>query len=323
MNFRPAACGAAFVSTLFISQAALAQTWPSKPIKVTTVAAGSALDIVLRTIGSGITGQLGQPIVVENRATTTHPEDGVARAPADGYSLGYFANAVWIAPYLRANLPYEPLRDFAPISLAVVSPNVVTVNASVPVNSVAELVAYAKARPGELNCYMSSGGGSPSLTALLFQSATGAKFTNISYKSTPQGLNDLMSGRLHVIFASYGTLVPQLKSGKLKMLAVTSQGRSSQTPDLPPMMSLGYPDFVSVSAHALLAPGKTPAEYVNRINREVVGFLGQADVKAKLTSLGFDVTATSPADLGNFMKSEIARMGPVMREAGIKPGDGE
>ena len=314
---------AAAVSMMLACGSAAAQGYPAKPIKVTTTSAGSPLDLVLRTIGNGIMPHTGQPFVVDNKPTTVHPEDAIAKGVPDGYSLGYFTNAVWLAPFLRADLPYDPLKDFAPISLTVVSASIVTVGASVPANSVAELVALAKARPGELNVYFSSPGGAVSLAALLFQAATNTKLTQVPYKSTTQGMNDLVAGRLQVIFVAMPTLVPFVKTGKLKMLAVASKQRIAQAPDLPTMASLGYPDFEVVSAQSLFAPPRTPPEIVNRLNREIVSFLGSPEARSRLGAMGVDITASSPAELSRFMKAEMDRIGPVLKAAGIEPGDGE
>jgi tripartite-type tricarboxylate transporter receptor subunit TctC len=297
-----------------------AQSYPVRPVRVITAGHGGGLDTVLRTIGNGISGPLGEPIVVENRPSITFPQDRVANGAPDGYTLGYFANNVWLAPFLRANMPYDPLKAMAPISLTVMIPNVLAVSAQLPVNSVAQLVALAKSKPGDLNAYI-AGGGSPSFALMLFQSSTGARFTTVRYKSVPQGLIDLAAGTLHVMFPTLASAMPLVKAGKIRNLAVTSLERSAQAPDLPTVAASGYPKFESVSVHALFAPPKTPAAIINRLNQEVVRFLSQSETRTKVGTSGADVVASSPAELTKFMQSEVARMGPVFREAGIKPGD--
>ena len=316
MNIRAAAA----LLSILLSGGVSAQGYPTKPIRVVTLGAGTANDIVIRMIGQGISGPLGQPIVIDNRAVTAKPEVGIAKGVPDGYTLGYFANPLWMTPLIQ-DVGYDPLKDFSHISLTVILPNVVTVHAAVPVNSVQELVALAKAKPGSLNVYMSSGAGSASLSALLFQAVTGAKFTNITYKSSSQGMTDLLAGRLHVSFTNIAAAAPPMKAGKIKVLAVTSRERSALAPDIPTMISLGYQDFVSGSIHALVAPPRVPADIVKRLNQEVVAFLRQSEVKAKLAATGTDVVASSPAELASFMKSEMDRLGPVIREAGIKADD--
>jgi tripartite-type tricarboxylate transporter receptor subunit TctC len=320
MSIRLAAVVSTALSCTLFPGLALGQAYPNKPIRVTTAGAGGGLDTMLRLIANGISGSLGQSIVVENRPATIFPQDRIAQGVPDGYSLGYFANTVWLGPFLRANLPYDPIKTFTPISLTAMIPNVLAVPAQLPVHSVAELVTLAKAKPGELNAYI-AGGGSPTLSMLLFQSVTGAKFTTIRYKSVPQGMNDVAAGTLHVMFPTITSAAPLIKAGKVKALAVTSLERSAQAPELPTLAASGYPRFESVSVHAMLAPPKTPVAIVNRLNQEVVKFLSQSDAKARIGGMGIDVVASSPAYLGKFMQSEMARMGPVFREAGIKPGD--
>ncbi len=294
--------------------------YPNKPIRVVTAGSGGGLDTVLRTIANGISGPLGESVVIENRPSITFPQDRVATATPDGYSLGYFANNVWLGTLLRENMPYDPVRDFSPISLTAMIPNALVVPASLPAKSVAELVALAKAKPGQLNSYI-AGGGSPTFAMLLFQSATGVKFTTVRYKSVPQGLIDVAAGTIHVMFPTVTSAFPLIKAGKIRALAVTSLERSPQAPDVPTVATSGYPKFESVSVHAMLAPPKTPAAIITRLNQEVVKFLAQSDARARIAAMGIDVVASSPAQLRSFMQSEIDRMRPVFREAGIKPGD--
>ena len=323
MAIRSIAVTAVFASAALSSGLAQAQAYPSKPIKITTASAGAGLDVVIRMVGNGITGTLGQPIVVENRPTTAHPEDAIAKGTPDGYSLCFLANAVWLAPYFRADLPYDPLKDFSPVTLAGMTPNVLAVNASFPAKSVADLVAMAKAKPEALNAFVSSPGGSLSMPVMLLEYSANVKFTKIIYKGTNLGLNDLLANRIQLMFPTIASGLPLIKAGKLRGLAVTSASRSQEAPDLPTMSSLGFKDVESVSAQALLAPPKTPPAIVNRLNQEVVKFLLQSDVKAKIAALGIEVVGSSPADLAKFMKSEIDRVGPVVKAFGIKPGDND
>jgi len=298
---------------------AVSQSYPTRPIRLTTVETGGALDIVVRTIAQGISGPLGQPIVVENRATAYRPEDRFVKSEPNGYSLLYYANTLWLAPFFRADLPYDPLKDLAPVSLTVKGPNIVAVTPSLPVNSVAELVALAKSKPGVLNVAVTGAGTSPSLAAILFQSMTGTKMTDVKYKGTGPAFPDVLAGRVEVIFPTIGSSLPFVKSGKLKALAVTSMQRSPMLPDLPTVASLGYPTYESVAIHALVAPARTPQAIVGRLNREVVKFLSQPDTKDNINKLGFDVIASSPEQLAAIMKSEMQRMGKVLRDAGIRP----
>jgi tripartite-type tricarboxylate transporter receptor subunit TctC len=309
----------AIFSLVLCSHLAMGQSYPTRPIRLTTVEAGGALDIVVRTIAQGISGPLGQSIVVENRATAYRPEDRFVKSEPNGYSLLYYANTLWLAPYFRADLPYDPLKDFAPVTLTVKGPNLVAVTASLPVTSVAELVALAKSRPGVLNVAVTGAGTSPSLAAILFQSVTGTKMTDVKYKGTGPAFPDVLAGRVEVIFPTIGSSLSFVKSGKLKALAVTSLQRSPLLPDLPSVASLGYPTYESVAIHALVAPARTPPAIINRLNREIVKFLSQPDTREKINNLGFDIIASSPEQLGATIKSEMQRMGKVIRDAGIRP----
>lgn len=304
-----------------VSSGAMGQQYPAKPIKITTVSQGGALDTVLRLITQGITPALGQSIVVENKPSSVYPEDGLAKAAPDGYSLGYFANTLWLAPFLRKSPPYDPLKDLAPISLTVKGPNVVAVTASLPVNSVPELVALARARPGKLNVSVTGVGTSPHMAAVLFESVTATKMTEIKYKGTAQAYGDVVSGLVEVTFPTLLTSVPYMKSGKVKTLAITTAQVSPLAPDLPTVASFGFPGYESVAIHALVAPARTPAAIIGRLNQEIVKFLSQAEVRTRISGMGFDTVASAPAQLGAAMKSEMDRMGPVLREAGILPGD--
>lgn len=321
MEQRYSVKGALLVSALLACGTALGQAYPAKPIRVTTVAAGGALDTVIRLITQGIAGPLGQQVIVENRPSTTNPEDGIAKGVPDGYSLGYFANAVWLAPFLRANLPYDPLRDFAHVSLTVKGPNVIAVNANVQAKNTQELVALAKAKPGSLNVGVYGIGTSPTNAAVLFLAVTGVKMTEVRYKGIAQSFPDLAAGRIDIVFPTTLSIQPLAKAGKVRLLAVTSEQPSALAPDLPTVASAGYPGFESVSIQALLAPPKTPPAIVNRLSQEVAKFLNQPEPKAKINTMGFDVVGSTPAQLAAAFKSDMDKMGPVFKEAGIKPGD--
>ena len=298
---------------------AAGQSFPTRPIRVTTVEAGGALDIILRTITQGISGPLGQPLVVENRATAYRPEDRFVKSDPNGYSLLYFSNTLWLAPYLRADLPYDPLKDFAPITLTVKGPNVVAVTASLPVNSIGELITLAKVKPGQLNVAVTGVGTSPHLAAVLFQSVTGAKMTDVRYKGTGPAFPDFVAGRVEVMFPTIASASTFVKSGKIKALAVTSSQRSALLPDLPTVSSVGYPTYESVSFHALMAPAGTPRAIVSRLNQEVLKYLSSPDAKQKIDSLGFDIVASSPEQSRAIIKSEMDRVGKAIRDAGIRP----
>ncbi|MFH1602963.1 MAG: tripartite tricarboxylate transporter substrate-binding protein [Pseudomonadota bacterium] len=317
---RIAATRLLFLACAFLAAGgALAQVYPVKPVRVVTASAGGALDITLRLIAQGISGSLGQQVIIENRPSSVHPEDALARAAPDGYSLLYYANTLWLAPFLRAKLPYDPQKDFAPICLTVRGPNVIVVHTSLPVKSVAELVALAKAKPSELNVAITGVGTSPTMAAVLFQSMTGAKLTNIAYKGSAQAFNDLRAGRVEVMFPTVASSLPLVRSGQVRALAVTSAEPSPLAPDLPTAVAAGIPGYESVAIHGLFAPAKTPQAIITRLNQEVVKFLTNAEAKDKINKMGFDIIASTPDQLSATIKAEMERMGKVIREAGLQP----
>ena len=310
------------ITAAMMSGFAQAQSWqPQKPIRVIAPAAGGGVDTVLRLIGGGIEKSLGQPIIVDNRATSTYPQDQLAKATPDGYQLIYYANQLWLGPFLRPDIPHDPLKDFSPISLTVQGPNTVLVTAELPVKTVKELVDYAKKFPKKLNFAWAGIGSSPHLAGLLFQSVTGTEFTEVRYKGQAQAMIDLAAGRTHVSFPTISTGASIVKGGKARILGVTSEEASPQLPGVPAVAQQGYPDYESVSVHALLGPRGMPANIVNRLNQEVVRFLKLPETGPKVTALGFDVVANSPTQLAAFMKREMDRMGPILKAAGIKGED--
>lgn len=295
------------------------QPYPNRPIRVTSVEPGGALDTVLRLIANGITGPLGQQVVIENRPSATRPEDRFVKAEPSGYNFLYYANTLWLGPFLRADIPYHPLKDFAPVSLTAKGPNIVAVAISLPVKSVLDLVALAKAKPGHLNSGVTTPGTSPSMAAVLFQSVTGARMTNVNYKGTAQAFIDLAAGRIEVMFPTILSAQSLVKAGKIRALAVTSAQPSALAPELATVASMGYPGYESVAIQAWVAPARTPPAIINRVNREISRYLAQPDAKEKIQSMGFDVVASSPEQLAATMKAEMEKMGKVLREAGIKP----
>ncbi len=295
-----------------------AQGYPNKPIRIVTGEPGGGLDFATRLIAQGITGPLGQTLVIDNRGGGIVLIDIVAKAPPDGYTLLLHASNIWLAPLLRDNVPYDPLKDLAPISLTSMAPNILVANPAVPANSVQELIALAKSRPGELNYSSGSTGSTSHLAAELFKVMAGVNIVRIPYKGSGPALTSLISGQVQVMFASAGGVVPHLKSGRLKSLAVTSARPSALFPDMPTVASSGLPGYESSSVAAVFAPAKTPATIINRLNQEMVRFLRAPEATQRLLSSGVEPVASSPAQLAATMKSDIAKMGKVIKDAGIR-----
>lgn len=300
---------------LCVTQTALAQPYPSKPVRIVTVAPGSANDIVARLIAQEIRAGLGQPVVVDNRGTVA--AELVARAPADGYTLLLYGSAVWLSPFIRASTPYDPVKDFAPVTLVASSPNVVVVHPSLPVKSARELIALAKARPGELNYAAGSLGAAPHLAAELFKAMGKLNIVRVAYKGTGGSLIGILSGEVGLMFPTAGSVTPYIKSGKLRALAVTSLQPTALAPGLP-LLSESLPGYESVSLNGMLAPARTPEAIIRQLNAEVAKVMTRADIKEKLVAAGTDAMSTSPEEFAAIIQADMAKWGKVIRDAGIR-----
>ncbi len=295
--------------------ATLAQAYPAKPVRIVTVAPGSANDIVARLIAQELRPALGQTVIVDNRGTIA--AEIVARAPADGYTLLLYGSAVWLSPFIRSNTPYDPVKDFAPITLVAASPNIIVVHPSLPVKSVRELIALARARPGELNYAAGSLGAAPHLAAELFKAMAKLDIVRVSYKGTGGSLIGLLSGEVEMMFPTAGSVTPHIKSGKLRALAVTSLQPTTLAPGLP-LLAAALPGYESVSLNGMFAPARTPDPVIRQLNTEIVRIMKRPDVKEKLVAAGTDAMATTPEEFAATIQSEMAKWGKLIREAGIR-----
>ena len=292
------------------------QNYPNKPIRLVTSQPGGGSDFTARIIAQGISGPLGQPVIVDNRVNIAAIEVSM-KAPPDGYTLFFGASSFIYGPLLR-EMFYDPLRDFLPVSAATTSPSVLAVNPSLPAASVRELIALAKAKPGVLN-YASTGVGSGShLAAALFTSMAGVNIVHVPYKSTGPAFTDLISGQVQFMIPTAASVVPHLKTRRLKALAITTEQPSALFPGVPTVTAAGLPGYVSVSTNGVYAPAKTPAAIINRLNQEIVRVLSNADVKQKFFDSGSDTDPTSPAEFTAKITSEISRLSKVIKEAGIR-----
>lgn len=293
------------------------QAYPNKPIRIVTNAAGGGADFVARLIARGLTERLPQPVVVDNRGGSgLIPGEVVSKAPADGYTLILAAVSFWVRPLLQ-NAPYDPVRDFAPISMVGRSPLVLVVHPSLPVRSVKELIALAKARPGALNYATGGTGSSPHIAVALFAAMAGIKIVHVPYKGGGPALIDLLSGQVQMTIDG-SQLVPHIKSGKLRALAVTTLQPTALFPDLPPVAAAGVPGYESAGIYGVLAPAKTPVTLIKRLNEEIVRAIHQADVKEKFISVGVEVVGSSPEELVAKLNSEIPRWSKVIKDASIR-----
>ncbi len=290
------------------------QAYPSRPIRIVTTGSGGATDVAVRLMGAALSNVFGQPVIIDNRTGLLAAEI-VSKAPPDGYTLYVGGDALWLAPLLQ-KVPYDP-RDFAPISLMNRTPSVLLVHPTLPVASVSELIALAKAKPGALNYSSSLTGGSNHLSAELFKAMAGVNIVRVPYKSGGLALNALIGGEVQLTFATLGTAGPQLNSGRIKALAVTSTQPSPLFPGLPTVAATGLPGYEYATSQALFAPAATPHVIVNVLNKEAVQVLHRPEIKEKLFTVGLDVATTTPAQLAALMKAESLRMAKVIKDAGI------
>jgi tripartite-type tricarboxylate transporter receptor subunit TctC len=302
-------------------QHAAAQSYPTKPIRfIVPFPPGGGNDTIARTFGQKMTQSLGQQVVIDNRAGAggNIGAETAAHALPDGYTL--FLGGVGshgINPNLQTKLPYDPIRDFAPISLIAAAPLVIVVPPSVPAKSLGELITLAKSRPGELN-YASSGAGTIAhLSAELLNSMAGIKLEHVPYKGTGPALTDLLGGRVQVMFNSAVSILPQVRSGKLRALAMTASKRSSAMPDLPTVTEAGVPGYEAASWYGVLAPAHTPRAIVQKLNGEIVRIAQSPDVRERLAADGADPVGNSPEEFAVYIKRELARWARVIEQARI------
>lgn len=302
--------------------AAAAQNYPARPIRfVVPFAPGGGTDLVARTIAQRLSESFGQPVVVDNRAGAggVLGAELVARAPADGYTLLLGSpGPMTINPNLLARIPYDTLRDFAPITLATISPFVLVLHPSVPAQSVKELVALAKSKPGQLN-YGSGGNGSVAhFSGEQFKALAGVNLVHIPYKGSSPAVTDLLGGQLQVMFENLPTVLPHIRAGKLKALAVGTKTRSALVPEQPTMIEAGLPGYEASTAFGVLAPGRTPVAVLGRLNTEIVNVLRSPDIKERLSAQGLEPVGGTPQGYAAHLKEELAKYRRIATTAGIK-----
>jgi len=299
----------------------LAQSYPSKPIRfIVPFAPGGGTDVLARLLAPRLTESLGQPVVVDNRggAGGVIGADIAAKAPADGYTIVLGSpGPLTINPNLQ-KLPYDPQRDFAPIVLATISPFTMVVHPSLPVGSVKEFIALAKAKPGSLNFGTSGNGAVNHFSAEQFKSLAGVDLVHIPYKGSGPAALDLVAGRLHVMFENLPTVLPHVRSGKLKMLAVGTKTRSALVPEYPTVAEAGVPGYESSTAFGVLAPAKTPAAIITRLNQESSKAVQRPDSRDKLSGLGLEPVGGTPQQYAAHLKEELANYGRIVKTAGIR-----
>ena len=308
-----------FVSCLAVAHA---QTYPSRSSRIIVgFVAGGPSDLVARMVAQGLSERMGQQFVVENRpgATGTIGAELVAKAPPDGYAL-YLASQTThaVAPALLPKVNYDPIRDFVTIVRVAHNPLLIVTHPSLPVKSFKELVALARARPGEINFATGGIGSSPHMSMELIKSMTKIDMVPVHYKGDGAAIIDLLGGHMQLFSASIGTLLPHARSGKLRGIAVTSLNRSAMAPEFPTLNESGLPGFEVLTWFGILAPAGTPQQIVNRLNNEILQVVAQPATKDQLLKMGFEIVSNTPEQYAAFLKEEHARWGKIVRDLNLK-----
>ena len=314
--------GLAAIAVALMPHVAVAQAYPSKPIRVILASpAGGTSDVVARMVSPGLSSQLGQQLVIDNRggAGGLIATELTAKAVPDGYTLFIGGpGSLTIMPHLRSHMPYDTLRDLAPVSLIAIGPYLLITHPSVPVKTVKELLALARAEPGKLN-YASAGSGAANHLAMeLFKSLAGVDITHVPYKGAPPAVTDLIAGNVNLMFNSIPPVLQYIKAGRLKVLGVSSAKRSSQLPDVPTLSEAGVPGYELVTWFGLLAPARTPGPIVTRLNDAMTRVVHAPEIKAQLESLGYEVGGGTPAEFATYMRLELEKYATVVKASGAK-----
>jgi tripartite-type tricarboxylate transporter receptor subunit TctC len=311
-------------ASILVASAGEAADFPMRPIRlISPFAPGGGNDILSRTIANAITKDLGQSVVVDNRpgANTIIGMEIVAKSMPDGYTLIMTSSTQAINATLYPKLPYDSIRDFAPVALIGSSPLVVAVPVSSSIKTVPQLIAAAKAKPGELSYPSAGTGNSTHLAGELFASMAGITLTHVPYKGSGPGITDLIAGRLSTVFSTAPSVLPHVKSGRLRALAVTSGTRSPNIPDLPTVAESGVPGYEATTWYGIMAAAGTPRPVVMRLHTVIAKAVALPEVNGILTAQGVDPVAITPDQFGAFLRSEITKWATVIKTSGAKPGD--
>ena len=309
-------------ASICVTASAVAQTYPTKPIRlISPYAPGGGSDTLARTIGPKLTESWAQPVIIENRpgAGGSIGAEAAAKATPDGYTLFVTPNAVLtINPHIYPHLRYDPIRDFAPITVASNSPYLLVLHPSIPAANVKELIAYARAKPGQLSYSSSGNGSSTHLAGVLFSQLAGIKLLHVPYKGAAPAIVDLLGGQIQMRFSSVVPVLPHVRAGKLRALGISSAKRYGPLPDIPTINEAGLPGFVVESWYGILAPAGTPRAIVAKLNTEIVRHLHSDDLKARMAAEGAEVIGSSPEQLAKQMREDLARWAKPVKESGAR-----
>ena len=313
--------GGVYAQTPTREMPADASKYPSRLIRMTVgFTAGGAVDVSGRLIAQRLSEALGQSVIIENRPGVDGilAAEFVAKSPPDGYTLAYVSSGHTINPPFRTNMPYHPMKDFAPVSMVAIGAQTLVVNPTLPARNVKELVALARARPGQINFASSGAFGPTHLAGELLKSLAGINIVHVPYKGGGQVVNDVIAGQCEMTFIGAPASLPHVRSGRLRLLAVTTAKRMSTLPDVPTVAESGYPDYDVVASYAVLAPAGTPAAIVSRLSTELAKIANQRDMREKLAALGIEPVGSTPEQLTATMQAELAKWTRLAQSLGLK-----
>ena len=310
----------ATLSVAFALHAYGQDAWPTRPVRmILPFPPGGGTDILGRLIAERLSAGIGQPVVTENRggAGGNVGAEAAARSAPDGYTIVLVAPSLAISPTLYSKINYDPVKDFAPISLVATVPNVMVTQPSLP-GQLQEFIAFVKAKPGALNFGSGGAGTSNHLAGELFNLVTGTKLVHVPYKGVNLAMQDVLTGNVHLVFIGIPAAAPHIKAGKLRALAIVAPQRSSALPEVPTVAEAGLKDFEVTTWYGILAPAGTPQSVVRRLNAELVKVMHAPEMKEKLTATGTEPLTSTPEEFAAYIKREIAKWGDVIRKAGVK-----
>jgi len=298
-----------------------ADGWPNKPLRfILPFPPGGGTDILGRLVADRMTASLGQPVVTENRggAGGNVGAEAAARSAPDGYTIVLVAPSLAISPSLYSKLNYDPVKDFAPVSLVATVPNVMVTHPSVPADTLAEFIRFAKTKPGGMNFGSGGSGTSNHLAGELFNIVAGVKLVHVPYKGVNLAMNDVLSGQIHLVVIGVPAAAPHIKAGKLRALALVAPQRASALPEVPTVAEAGLPNFEVTTWYGILAPAGTPKPIVTRLNAELVKIMHAPEMKDRLATMATDPVTSTPEEFADYIKREIVKWGEVVRQAGLK-----
>src|SRR5438105_835016 len=309
------------LATLFLCNSAFAQDYPSKPIRIiVTFAAGGTSDLLSRAVGAKLAAVLGQQVITDNRpgAGSVIGTDMVAKAPPDGYTIGMLISTHAVNPFVMKNLPYDSVNDFAPITLVAIVPGILSVNAGLPVRSVQEMVQLVRSKPGQFNYGLPGSMTSGHLSMELLKVIAGLDMVAVAYKGGAPAAADLASGQVQFMINSPPSVLPFVKAGKVRALAVTGAQRSPGLPEVPTIRESGFPDYETYEWYGLFAPAKVPNEIIARLAREVAAIVRDPELRERMLVQGAELVGNSPDEFGQFVRSEMAKWGGLAKRLNLR-----